>query len=87
MDVPIVAWFIAAGFVGAFSRLCLQRWRDKELTKTLVQMGALLFLGSVAGWLVFQLGEGYIAAWALGFVFPDVAENLAAAYAPTPPSG
>lgn len=86
MDIPTVVWFIVVGFAGAFSRLCLQWYRDKKLTQTPIQMFALFFMGAVGGWIVFQLGSDYIAAWALGFVFPDVAENLAAAYAPTPPS-
>ena len=82
MDVPTVAWFIAIGFTGAFSRLCLQWYRDGEVTQTKVKMFALLFLGSVAGWVAFHLKSDYVAALSLGFMFPDVVENLAEAHSP-----
>lgn len=74
---------VVVGIVGAASRLLLQRVRDGEFGDY-GKIAALLVLGGIGGWLAF-LVAGYVplAVWAMGFVAPDVIENLAATYGPS----
>ena len=80
-------WFVLCGLVGALSRVLVQIWRDKKVTQTGPEAVAELGLGLIFGWVAYQMGlstgaGGYLMAWALGFVAPDVAENFAEHYDP-----
>lgn len=87
---------IAAGIIGALSRQFVQWIRDKQWPGQGDQplfgtWWAELALGAVAGWIAWELpayiewtSSGRLGAWALGFVAPDVIENLAQALEPTP---
>ena len=80
-----IVWYVVVGVIGAGSRLLVQWFRDGEIKQTPLKIAALLGLGAVGGWVSLQLLslfeiQNYITAWALGFVFPDVAENIAARF-------
>ena len=79
--------YIALGFVGALLRLLLQWYRDGEITQTQVRIIAILVMGCIAGFVAYELGESHLATMALGFVFPDIAENLLSHYWPKQPAG
>lgn len=73
---------VVAGAAGALTRVLLQRFREGTWPSS---WWVQLILGAIAGWLSWEIPNylpdwtnlGRLGAWALGFVFPDVAENLA----------
>lgn len=82
---------IVAGLVGALTRVLIKwgsdgKWpgQDPE-TPLFGTWWVQLLLGCIAGWITWEIPNylpdlpnlGRLGAWALGFVFPDVAENLA----------
>ena len=80
---PIVLSVII-GVIGAISRILVQTINQDEEKRSVNVLASLLGLGAIGGWLAYLIA-GYvpIAIWALGFVAPDVVENLANAYSPS----
>jgi len=74
---------IIAGTVGAASRILVQRlnrkeWPHAKMEGTLVALG----LGAVGGWLTWELGKDRLTAYAFGYLFPDIIENLIEGWKP-----
>ena len=79
-----ISLLISAGIVGALSRIGVQRYSTKEWPheKTagfLVAIG----LGGIGGWLTWELGKDRLVAFAFGYLFPDIIENLIEGFKPT----
>ena len=85
--ILIILVYIALGFVGAGGRILLQIYRDGKGSQTLERIMAILGLGCIAGIVAHELKESYLSTLALGFVFPDIAENLLSHYWPKQPAG
>ena len=82
MLLPGFFWFVVAGLVGAGSRVALQVFRDDGYEGSWMKVVALGFLGCVGGYIAFLVDPSYLSSLSLGFVAPDVIENLASKYAP-----
>jgi len=79
--------FLAAGVFGALTDIALHIYRDGRPTGTREQYVAWLVLGAAGGFVAYHLYAihgvpNHLTGWALGFVFPDVAETVARKYAP-----
>ena len=82
-SLPVWFWFTVAGFLGAFGRIALQVYRDEVYKGTLQKAVALVFLGGLGGYVAWLLDPSMLSSVALGFVAPDVIENLFTKYAPS----
>ena len=81
-SLPVWFWFTVAGLLGAGGRIALQVYRD-EVYKGIVEKAcSLLFLGCLGGYVAWLLDPSMLASVSLGFVAPDVIENLFSKYAP-----
>lgn len=74
---------ILSGIVGAASRIGVQRisrkeWPHEKLAGFLVALS----LGGVGGWLTWELGKDRLVAFAFGYLFPDIIENLIEGWSP-----
>ena len=75
------------GLCGAGGRLALQVYRDGVWPESVPRVVSLLFLGCFGGGVAYLLGEGHLAAVALGFTASDVIENLLASHGPVGGNG
>jgi len=80
--LPVWFWFTVAGVVGALGRVALQVYRDDVYEGSWLRLVSLLFLGGLGGYVGFLLDPSMLSSTALGFVAPDVIENLLSKYAP-----
>jgi len=83
-ELPVLVIPIIAGIIGAGIRIAVQVYRDKQVTQTIPELIAEVFLGAVGGGIAFLLGEGVVASIALGFAAPDAIENLLGGFTPKP---
>lgn len=80
---------ILTGIIGAAARIGVQRhsnktWPHEKLNGFLVALG----LGGIGGWITWELGKDRLVAFATGYLFPDIIENLIQGWKPseTPPT-
>lgn len=75
---------IGVGIVGAATRIGVQRYSTKEWPHQ-KPAGFLvaLALGGVGGWITWELGKDRLVAFAVGYLFPDIIENLIEGWKPT----
>jgi len=79
--------FLAVGLFGALTDIALHIYRDGRPTGTRAQYLAWLLLGAAGGFVACHLHAvhgvpNHLMGWALGFIFPDVAETYARKHAP-----
>ena len=82
ISLPVWFYFALAGVVGGGSRLAIQGYRDDGYDGTWVRIVSLLFLACVSGWVAWLIDPSYLSSVSLGFMAPDVIENLFAKFAP-----
>ena len=82
ISLPVWFWFTVAGLMGAFGRVALQVYRDNVYEGSMQKLVSLLFLGCLGGYVAWLLDPSMLSSTALGFVAPDVIENLFSKYAP-----
>lgn len=92
MNAVIIAALIAVAFgiLGAAGRIGMQRWSNKSWPHETWQGYAVaLFLGSIGGWLSFELpvyipewNYGRVGAFLLGYWLPDILENVLEGFKP-----
>jgi len=78
---------LAVGLFGALTDIALHIYRDGRPTGTRAQYLAWLLLGAAGGFVAYHLHAvhgvpNHLMGWALGFIFPDVAETYARKHAP-----
>ena len=81
--LPVWFWFAVAGLVGAGGRVALQVYRDDVYQGSTQRFLSVLFLGLLGGYVAWLVDPSMLASVALGFVAPDVIENLLSKYAPS----
>ena len=82
----VEALMIIAGVIGAFTRICIQFVRDREVPEVGFSLILELFIGAVCGYVAFMIADLSGAerglewlAFTLGYMGTDALENLVGA--------
>ena len=74
---------ILAGTIGATSRILVQRINRKEWPhQKPAGFICAITLGGIGGWITWELAKDRLTAYAFGYLFPDIIENLVGRWSP-----